>query len=238
MLRKNIHIFYGLGIGILLVVSVMIFNHYWNAQPQEPVKIYKTTVPSKRESKTVKPSTMSEVPPRAESETRDHTDVEEPRIIETEAPAEEFQSEPEEFADFSESLSITQSEELLQEDPKQILLKKVFPEFDRLLRETQELAADMKRMTSENFAAFEARGKALEVEVQGYCRRVAEEFPEAVTFIIFQDQEWAYDIDFQMLQNSLEGPVPPELKGYFRYASMREMFGLPDIPPEQLQQMQ
>ena len=36
MLRKNIHFLYGAGIGILLV-ALVIFNHYRNSQSQEPV---------------------------------------------------------------------------------------------------------------------------------------------------------------------------------------------------------
>ena len=68
--------------------------------------------------------------------------------------------------------------------------------------------------------------------------RIAEEFPQAVTFITFQGEEWVYDVDFQVLQDSLNHPVPPELVEYFRYARLREMLGLPDIPSEQLQQMQ
>ena len=127
-----------------------------------------------------------------------------------------------------------------QDDSGYLLLKKNFPEFDRLRRETQELMSDMKgkEMTPENYAKFESRGKELEAELQGYCRRIAEEFPKAVTFITFQGEEWVYDVDFQILQDSLNHPVPPELAGYFRFARLREMFGLPDIPPEQLQQMQ
>ena len=66
-----------------------------------------------------------------------------------------------------------------------------------------------------------------------YCRRIAEEFPQAVTLITFQGKEWVYDVDFQVLQDSLHPPVPPELVEYFRYARLREMLGLPDIPPEQ-----
>ena len=127
-----------------------------------------------------------------------------------------------------------------QDDSGYLLLKENFPEFDRLRRETQELMSDMKgkEMTPENYAKFESRGKELEAELQGYCRRIAEEFPKAVTFITFQGEEWVYDVDFQILQDSLNHPVPPELAGYFRFARLREMFGLPDIPPEQLQQMQ
>ena len=93
-------------------------------------------------------------------------------------------------------------------------------------------------MTPENYAEFETRGKALEADLQGYCRQIAEAFPDAVTFITFQGEEGAYDVDFQVLQASLDGPVPSELEEYFRYTRLREMFGLPDIPPEQLQQMQ
>ena len=133
-----------------------------------------------------------------------------------------------------------QPQEPAQDDSGDVLLKEIFPEFDRLRRETQELMSDMqgKEMTPENYAKFEARGKELEAELQGYCRRIAEEFPKAVTFITFQAEEWVYDVDFQILQDSLNHPVPPELAGYFRFARLREMFGLPDIPPEQLQQMQ
>ena len=132
-----------------------------------------------------------------------------------------------------------QPQEPAQDDSGDVLLKEIFPEFDRLRRETQELMSDMqgKEMTPENYAKFEARGKELEAELQGYCRRIAEEFPKAVTFITFQGEEWVYDVDFQILQDSLNHPVPPELAGYFRFARLREMFGLPDIPPEQLQQM-
>ena len=133
-----------------------------------------------------------------------------------------------------------QPQEPAQDDAGYVLLKEIFPEFDRLRRETQELMSDMqgKEMTPENYAKFEARGKELEAELQGYCRRIADEFPQAVTLITFQDEEEVYDVDFQILQDSLNHPVPPELAGYFRFARLREMFGLPDIPLEQLQQMQ
>ena len=93
-------------------------------------------------------------------------------------------------------------------------------------------------MTPESYAKFEARGKELEAELQGYCRRIAEEFPQAVTFITVQGEEWVYDVDFEVLQDSFNQPVPSELAKYFRYARLREMFGLPDIPPAQLQHMQ
>ena len=134
----------------------------------------------------------------------------------------------------------SQRQETGQDDPGYALLKEIFPEFDRLRREMQELMRDMtrKEMTPENYTKFEARGKQLEAELQGYCRQVAEEFPKAVTFITFQGETWVYDVDFQVLQDSLNHPVPPELVEYFRYAKLREMLGLPDIPPEQLQQMQ
>ena len=133
-----------------------------------------------------------------------------------------------------------QPQELAQDDSGYVLLEEIFPEFDRLRRETQELMNDMKgkEMTAENYAEFEARGKELETELQDHCRRIAEEFPQAVTFITFQGEEWVYDVDFQVLQDLLNYPVPPELAEYFRYARLREMFGLPDVPPEQLQQMQ
>ena len=93
-------------------------------------------------------------------------------------------------------------------------------------------------MTPENYAKFEAKAKELETELQDYCRRIAEEFPQAVTFITFQGKEWVYDVDFKVLQNSFKQPVSSELTEYFRYARLREMFGLPDIPPEQLEKMQ
>ena len=133
-----------------------------------------------------------------------------------------------------------QSQEPAQDDSGDALLKEIFPEFERLRREIQESMNELKEkeITPENYAKFEAKAKELEAELQGYGRRIAEEFPQAVTFITFQGEEWVYDIDFQVLQDSSNQPVPPELANYFRYARLREMFGLPDIPPEQLQQMQ
>ena len=38
MLRKNIHILYGVGIGVLLVALIAVFNHYWDSQPNESAK--------------------------------------------------------------------------------------------------------------------------------------------------------------------------------------------------------
>ncbi len=133
-----------------------------------------------------------------------------------------------------------QRQKTAPDDSGYVLLKEIFPEFDRLRRETQELMNYIaeKEMIPENYAKFEARRKELEAELQGYCRRIAEAFPKAVTLITFQGEEWIYDVDFQVLQESLNPPVPPELTEYFRYARLREMLGLPDIPPEQLQQMQ
>lgn len=125
-----------------------------------------------------------------------------------------------------------------QEVPKSVLLKEVFPKLDHLLSKSKEFKKNLKRATPKNFTEFNARGKALEDEVQSYCRRIAKEFPGAVIFITFQGQEWAYDVDFQMIKNSLEEPVPAELEGYFRYASLRKMFRLRKIPSKQLQQMQ
>ena len=134
---------------------------------------------------------------------------------------------------------VLQPQKLAQDDSGDALLKKTFPEFDRLRREIQELMSDMtkKEMAPENYVKFEARGKELEGELQSYCRRIAEQFPKAVTFITFQGKEWVYDVNFEVLQDSFNQPVPSELAKYFRYARLREMFGLPDIPPEQLQQM-
>ena len=133
-----------------------------------------------------------------------------------------------------------QPQQPAQDDSGAALLKEIFPEFERLRREIQESMNELKgkEMTPENYTKFEAKAKELEAELQGYGRRIAEEFPKAVTFITFQGEEWVYDIDFQVLQDLFNQPVPPELANYFRYARLREMFGLPDIPPEQLQQMQ
>ena len=135
---------------------------------------------------------------------------------------------------------VVQPQKSEEDDSGYALLKEVFPEFDRLRRETQELMNEIKEkgMTPTNYAKFEARGKELESELQGHCRRIAQDFPQAVTFITFQGKEEIYDVDFQVLQSSLNHPIPPALAGYFRYARLREMFGLPDIPPEQLQQME
>ncbi len=75
MLRKNIHFLYGVGIGILLV-ALVIFNHYRNSQPQEPVIIYKETLPAKQVSKTAKPLTSPEATTQPVSKiTEDHRDI-------------------------------------------------------------------------------------------------------------------------------------------------------------------
>ena len=240
MLRKNIRFLYGTGIGILLV-ALVIFNHYRNSRPQEPVIIYKETLPAKQASKTPKPLTSPEVTTQHVSKTVAEQDIKESWDTEievsTEALEEGFPFEQDAFAESSEPPPTPQIETPLQEDFGSILLKEVFPELDRLRREAQELAEDMKGMTLENFAAFETRGKALEAELQDYCLLIAEKFPGSVTFVTFQGEEWAYDVDFRILQVSLGDTVPPELASYFRYARLREMFGLPDIPPDQLEQL-
>ena len=137
-------------------------------------------------------------------------------------------------------VSALQSQEPAQDGSGDALLKEIFPEFDRLRREIQESMNDMmkKEMTPESYAKFEAAGRELEAELQGYCRRIAEVFPQAVTFITVQGEEWIYDVNFEVLQDSFNQPVPSELAKYFRYARLRKMFGLPDIAPAQLQQMQ
>jgi hypothetical protein len=200
-----------------------------------------TALPSTEAPKTAKPLVTPEAPTQPESEAAEDTDMAEPSDTKTEASEEGFQLEQEPLAESLESLPEPPAQEPPPEDSRIALLKEIFPELDRLLQEGQNLASDMQQtaMTPENYAEFEARGKALESELQGYCKQIAEEFPDAVTFITFQGEEWAYDVDFQVLKDSLDGPpVPSELEGYFRYTRFREMFGLPDIPPEQLQQMQ
>lgn len=232
MFRKNIHFLYGGGVGILLIAAVIIFNQYQNSQPQEPVKIYKDSVPSTQVPKKVKQNASPEVATQPET-----VDIEESMDAETEESvevSEEFMPEPDETAEPSEELLTTPAESP-QEDPKVVLLKEVFPGFDRHLRKGQELLKDIQEAggwTIENYAAFEARGKALEAEFQDYCQRITEKFTGAVAFVIFDGKEWAYDVDFQVLQNSLDGPVPAELEGYFQYASLREMLELPVIPPD------
>ena len=131
-------------------------------------------------------------------------------------------------------------QEPAQDDSGDALLKEIFPELDGLRREMQEWMNEFKEteMTPKSYTKFEATGKELEAELQGYCRRIAEEFPQAVTFITVKGEEWVYDVDFEVLQDSFNQPLPSELAKYFRYARLREMFGLPDIPPAQLQQMQ
>ena len=233
MLRKNIHFLYGGGIGILLVAAVIIFNQYQNSQPQEPIKIYKGTVPPQQVPEKVEPAASPEIETQPELNT-----VDDPSITEAwDTEMEESIGVPEEkeFTKPTESLPSTETQEPSQEDPKIVLLKEVFPEFDRQLREAQKLVEDMQGaggLTRENYAAFEARGKALEAEFQDCCQRITEKFTGAVTFAIFDGQEWAYDVDFQVLQDSLDGPVPAELEGYFQYTSLREMLGLPEIPPD------
>jgi hypothetical protein len=236
MLRKKIHFLCGGGIGLLFVAAVIIFNHYQNSQPKEPVKIYKGTVPSQQVPETVKQTTLPDV--ATQPETVDIEEAWDAEVEESAEVSEEFASESGESAEPAEPLLATTAESL-QEYPKVVLLKEVFPEFDRLLSETQELVEDMQGgVTPENYAALETRGRALEAELNDYCLRIAEEFPGSVTFIPFQGEEWVYDVDFQMLKDSFKDPIPSELEPYFRYTSMRDMFGLPEIPPEQLQQMQ
>ena len=163
-------------------------------------------------------------------------------IVELEKTApqpQESEQEPPDSVPLKE-VPVLQPQKPAEDDSGYALLKEVFPEFDRLRRETQELMNEIKEkgMTPTNYAKFEARGKELESELQGHCRRIAQDFPKAITFITFQGKEEIYDVDFQVLQDSLNHPVPPELTGYFHYARLREMLGLPDIPPEQLQHMQ
>lgn len=237
MFRRNIHFLACGGIGILLVALVVIFNHYRNSPPQDPVIIYKTTFPTKRGPKQEK----MEVPEKSSqqgTDRMDDADVETQQITETKASEEEFPPELEEFDDFQEPLPTTQGEEPPKEDPRILVLKEVFPELDRLLRETQELMEDMKAGKLEDFAQLETKGQDLENQLQEYCRLISEVFPGSVNFITWQGQQWAYDVDFRFLQDSLQGAIPSELEGYFRYESMREMLGMPEIPPDQLQELQ
>lgn len=233
MLRKHIHFLYGGGISILLIAGVIVFNHYQNSQLQEPVNIYKDTEPSQQVPKAVKPTASLEVAPQSET-----LDIEETWTSEVEV-SEEFVPEQVESVEPSEALSVTEAQELSQEDPKVVLLKEVFSGFDRIMLEGQELLKDIQEAggwTHENRAAFEARGRALEAENYDYFQRIAEEFPGSVTFALFEGEEWTYDVDFQMLKDSIKGSIPSELEPHFRYASAREMFGLPEMPPEWLQQ--
>ncbi len=232
MFRKKIYFLYGGGIVILLVAVVIIFNHYQNSQPQEPVKVYKGTVPSQQVPEKVKQIASPEV--TTQPETVDIEETKDAGIEKSAEVSEEFAPEPDESAEPSEVLPETVVESP-QEDPKVVLLKEVFPEFDRLYREGHELLKNIQEAggwTGENYAAFEARGKALEAEFNDFCQRITEKFTGAVTFVIFEGQEWAYDVDFQVLQDSLDGPVPAELEEYFQYTSLREMLELPEIPPD------
>ena len=133
-----------------------------------------------------------------------------------------------------ELLSTTETQEV----SKSVLLKEIFHKLDRLLSEYKEFKKDLKRFSPKYFGEYDVRGKALEDEIQGYCQRIAKEFPGAVTFITFQGREWAYDVDFQVIQDSLEEPVLSELEGYFRYTSLRKMFRLFRIPSILLKLMQ
>ena len=243
MSRKYMFILWGSAIGILLITAGVIFNHYRNAQSREPVKVYKSVSPVERAPKTQEsiatPQTARQpVSPAADGLSDTQGDVREPQTTDTEIVEDQFQPETEDFIDASEPLPIPETQQPPQEDPRSTLLKEVFPELDRLATDSQALAEDVKSATLEDFAAFEARGKAIENEIQDYCQRIAEAFPGTVNFITFQGEEWAYDVDFQAIQNSLEGPVSPELENYFQHVSLREMLGVPEIPAEQLHQLQ
>ena len=243
MSGKYMFILWGSAIGILLIIGGVIFYHYRNAQLREPVKVYKTVLPAERVPKTQKSTatpqtTRQPVSPTADGLPDTQGDIQEPQVPDTKIIEDQLQPGSEDFIDTSEPLPIAETEGPPQEDPRSNLLKEVFPELDRLAMESQALAEDVKSATLENFREFEARGKAIESEIQDHCRRIAEEFPGTVSFITFQGEEWAYDVDFQAIQNSLEGPLSPELENYFQHVSLREMLGVPEIPPEQLQQLQ
>ncbi len=237
MFSRSVYVISGLVLSILLVAGVVIFNYYFRRPPEEPVKIYKVTTPIERvePEKLSDPSTVTFQPESKAFDTLPDEDIQVPEVPEVEAPIEEAQPE---IDDFSETPPITEPEEPLQEDTRVVMLKEIFPEFDRLLDESLELANEMKGATPDNYAEYAAKGEALESEIQGYCQQISEVFSGAVTFISFQGQQMAYDVDFQMIKNSIQGPIPSELEGFFRHTSMREMFGLPEIPPDQLQQMQ
>lgn len=236
MLSRSVYVLGGLALSILLVAGVVIFNHYWGDASETPVKVYNTVTPAERVETEESSDTSAVVfqPEPGIVDTLPDEDVETPEMGETGAAAEESQPESE-FDDFSEPIPATDVEEPTQEDARVVMLKEVLPEFDRLLDESLELANEMKGATPDSYAEFAAKGEALESEIQGYCQQIADEFPSAVTFITFQGQQMAYDVDFQTVQNSIQVPIPPELEGYFRYASMREMFGLPEISSDQLQ---
>ena len=236
MLRKNIHFLYGGGIGILLIAAVIIFNHYQNSQSQEPVKIYKGTVPSQQVPETEKRSTSPDV--TTQPETVDIEETGNAEVEESEEVFEELAPEPDKSNEPSEEL-LTTAAESPQEDPKVVFLKEMFPKLDHHLSEGKKLVEDIEKegWTAGNYEVFKARGEALNAEFQKYCRQIADEFPDAVTFITFEGQQWAYDVDFQILQDSLEA-VPSELSAYFRHTRLREWFGLPDVTPEQMQQLQ
>ena len=248
MLRKNIHFLYGGGIGILLVAVVIVFNHYQNSQSQEPVKIYKGTVPSKQAPKKVEPTASPEIETQPEPNTVDDPSIKEP--WDTEMAESVGVSEEAEFTEPTESLPATKAQEASKDDPKIVLLKEVFAEFDRLKRESDELLGlDMEMQgslfTPEEYAAFIERHAFIErtetllAAYQDACRRITEQFTGAVTFITHDEGgEIAYNVDFQVLQDSLEEPIPSEFDRYFRYASLAEMLGFPEVPPEELQQLQ
>ncbi len=243
MLRKNNHILYGTGIVILLLTLVIRYNHHRNTQPQEPVKIYNGTIPSKQVPKREKPITAHEStsqPISKSEEKQDNDDYWDTVIKEsTEAP-EELPTEHDEFADPSESLAITQAEVTQQKNSRVIMLEEVFPEFDRLKNESQDLMnriAQEGGMTPDNYDKFEATGKELEAQLQDYCQRIADEFPDAVTFVAMEGVEGAYDVDFQAIQDKLGNNTSPEIEGYFSYGTLRKMLDLPEIPEELLQQI-
>jgi len=112
-----------------------------------------------------------------------------------------------------------------EENQVYALLKESFPEIARIKEETYKLMSsfDFSTATAEERKAFETKAKALETEIQDICKRIAEVFPEAVTFINFQGQEWATDIDFRKLRTLAGDSLPVSVQEYFRYANLREM---------------
>jgi len=142
---------------------------------------------------------------------------------------EEFVEEPE-VAEEDQALPDQEDQAPPEESQVYVLLEETFPEIGRIKEETQKLMSSINSSTAtlEDRKAFETKAKALETEIQDICKRIAEVFPETVTFITFQGQEWATDIDFRKLQTLAGDSFPASIQEYFRYANLREMLRSPN----------
>lgn len=244
MLRNNKHFLFGTGIGILLVVLAITFSFYRNTHSKEPVIIYNESIPTNHEPETENTITSQDVMTQSIPNIDEKRHVDDSWNTDIDVSAEALEDEtPSKLDVFTESLEpipTVQAETPKNKDTRVIMLEEVFPEFDRLRDESYDLMKQIEQegMTPDNYGEFEAKGVGLEAQFQDYCQRIADEFPNAVTFVAMDGVEGAYDVDFQVIQDTLGNNVSSKIEDYFIHGTLRKMLGFPAIPAELLQQIQ